>query len=138
MYRRSRMPADRATTDREQHHEVESSARDAQRTEGRPSGRSCCSNPIFQCRSRVLMPVQAPAIAPAAALAIAPAATLAAAPSPGPSTPAAEDDTEFSDATGKICLLCARQFKTPEQTRRHMQESALHKVRPAGAISAPC
>jgi RNA-binding protein 5/10 len=73
--------------------------------------------------------VQAPAVAPAAALAIAPAATLAAAPSPGPSTPAAEDDTEFCDATGKICLLCARQFKTPEQTRRHTQESALHKVR---------
>lgn len=42
--------------------------------------------------------------------------------------PPSEADLAFPDATGKICLLCARQFKSPEQLGRHNNESDLHKV----------
>lgn len=42
-----------------------------------------------------------------------------------PSEP--EGEFEFSDATSLMCLLCARQFKTSEQLKRHNNESDLHK-----------
>jgi RNA-binding protein 5/10 len=60
----------------------------------------------------------------------APAPAKVAAPAE-PEAPA--EDTDFSDSAGKVCLLCARQFKTPEQTRRHTRESDLHKVRASPA-----
>ncbi|KIP07987.1 hypothetical protein PHLGIDRAFT_70177 [Phlebiopsis gigantea 11061_1 CR5-6] len=45
-----------------------------------------------------------------------------------PTTPApAELEFEFSDTTAITCLLCARQFKTLDQLKRHNKESDLHK-----------
>ncbi|KAJ7632364.1 hypothetical protein FB45DRAFT_912257 [Roridomyces roridus] len=38
-----------------------------------------------------------------------------------------EDDFEFSDLNAMTCLLCARQFKTTDQLKRHNKESDLHK-----------
>ncbi|KAL0947211.1 hypothetical protein HGRIS_013329 [Hohenbuehelia grisea] len=43
------------------------------------------------------------------------------------STPPQETDFEFSDLGSMACLLCARQFKTIEQLKRHNKESDLHK-----------
>lgn len=37
---------------------------------------------------------------------------------------------EFADIVAKTCLLCARQFKSEEQLKRHNKESDLHKARP--------
>lgn len=39
----------------------------------------------------------------------------------------AEEDFEFSDVGALTCLLCARQFKTMDQLKRHNKESDLHK-----------
>jgi hypothetical protein len=39
-----------------------------------------------------------------------------------------EVEFEFSDVASLMCLLCARQFKTSEQLKRHNKESELHKV----------
>ncbi|KAJ7046521.1 hypothetical protein C8F04DRAFT_1060772 [Mycena alexandri] len=38
-----------------------------------------------------------------------------------------EEDFEFSDVGALTCLLCARQFKTTDQLKRHNKESDLHK-----------
>ncbi|THH32967.1 hypothetical protein EUX98_g1229 [Antrodiella citrinella] len=38
-----------------------------------------------------------------------------------------EQEFEFSDTTKITCLLCARQFKTLDQLKRHNNESDLHK-----------
>ncbi|XP_006458414.1 hypothetical protein AGABI2DRAFT_190699 [Agaricus bisporus var. bisporus H97] len=43
------------------------------------------------------------------------------------STPPPETEFEFSDVTALMCLLCARQFKTLDQLKRHNKESDLHK-----------
>jgi hypothetical protein len=40
-----------------------------------------------------------------------------------------EEDFEFSDVGALTCLLCARQFKTADQLKRHNKESDLHKAR---------
>lgn len=40
-----------------------------------------------------------------------------------------EVDFEFSDTVAMTCLLCARQFKTMDQLKRHNKESDLHKAR---------
>lgn len=37
-------------------------------------------------------------------------------------------DFEFSDTVKFTCLLCARQFKSLDQLKRHNKESDLHKV----------
>ncbi|RDB23995.1 RNA-binding protein 5-A [Hypsizygus marmoreus] len=71
-----------------------------------------------------------------------PAATPALAATPGPSTvkPSAKPVTsgtstpqevefEFSDVNRLMCLLCARQFKSLDQLKRHNKESDLHKAR---------
>ena len=42
-----------------------------------------------------------------------------------------EQDFEFSDTAAVTCLLCARQFKTLDQLKRHNKESDLHKVLPS-------
>lgn len=42
-------------------------------------------------------------------------------------SPAPEDEFEFSDTNALMCLLCARQFKSVDQLRRHNKESDLHK-----------
>jgi hypothetical protein len=42
---------------------------------------------------------------------------------------ASEMEFEFSDVNGLMCLLCARQFKSTEQLKRHNKESDLHKAR---------
>ncbi|KAJ6513845.1 hypothetical protein C8R47DRAFT_1092050 [Mycena vitilis] len=42
-------------------------------------------------------------------------------------TPFIEEDFEFSDVGALTCLLCARQFKTTDQLKRHNKESDLHK-----------
>lgn len=39
-----------------------------------------------------------------------------------------ETEFEFSDLMGLSCLLCARQFKSVDQLKRHNKESDLHKV----------
>ncbi|KAI0781294.1 hypothetical protein BD413DRAFT_600684 [Trametes elegans] len=41
--------------------------------------------------------------------------------------PIAEGDFEFSDTVALTCLLCARQFKSVDQLKRHNKESDLHK-----------
>jgi len=46
---------------------------------------------------------------------------------PMPAVPVAESEFEFSDTGAMTCLLCARQFKTLDQLRRHNNESDLHK-----------
>ncbi|KAJ7172735.1 hypothetical protein C8R46DRAFT_1190468 [Mycena filopes] len=77
--------------------------------------------------------------------AVLPPAALAPSKKPGPSSapkpltaPAAvppetllpvEEDFEFSDVGALTCLLCARQFKTTDQLKRHNKESDLHKAR---------
>jgi len=38
-----------------------------------------------------------------------------------------EVEFEFSDVVKLACLLCARQFKTPDQLKKHNKESDLHK-----------
>ncbi|KAI0073405.1 hypothetical protein K474DRAFT_1603411 [Panus rudis PR-1116 ss-1] len=38
-----------------------------------------------------------------------------------------ESEFEFSDTNAKTCLLCARQFKSLDQLKRHNKESDLHK-----------
>ncbi|KAF8212511.1 hypothetical protein K438DRAFT_1958233 [Mycena galopus ATCC 62051] len=40
-----------------------------------------------------------------------------------------EQEFEFSDVNALTCLLCARQFKTTDQLKRHNKESELHKAR---------
>ncbi|KAJ7273454.1 hypothetical protein B0H12DRAFT_1176635 [Mycena haematopus] len=40
-----------------------------------------------------------------------------------------EQEFEFSDVNALTCLLCARQFKTADQLKRHNKESDLHKAR---------
>ncbi|KAH9927043.1 hypothetical protein B0H21DRAFT_839215 [Amylocystis lapponica] len=42
-------------------------------------------------------------------------------------TPVPEGEFEFSDTTAMTCLLCARQFKSLDQLKRHNKESDLHK-----------
>ncbi|KAI0317768.1 hypothetical protein OF83DRAFT_1163779 [Amylostereum chailletii] len=42
-------------------------------------------------------------------------------------TPPPEAEFEFSDVVKLTCLLCARQFKTMDQLKRHNKESDLHK-----------
>ncbi|KAJ7109123.1 hypothetical protein C8R44DRAFT_276470 [Mycena epipterygia] len=44
-----------------------------------------------------------------------------------PETIPVEEDFEFSDVGALTCLLCARQFKTTDQLKRHNKESDLHK-----------
>ncbi|KAG6909467.1 hypothetical protein DXG01_000453 [Tephrocybe rancida] len=46
----------------------------------------------------------------------------------------AEVEFEFSDVTGLMCLLCARQFKSLDQLKRHNKESDLHKARNFNAV----
>ncbi|KAI0831791.1 hypothetical protein BC628DRAFT_1486301 [Trametes gibbosa] len=41
--------------------------------------------------------------------------------------PQAESEFEFSDTNAMTCLLCARQFKSLDQLKRHNKESDLHK-----------
>ena len=53
-------------------------------------------------------------------------AILGAAPPEG--SPAPEVEFEFSDVPTLTCLLCARQFKSLDQLKRHNKESDLHKV----------
>ncbi|KAJ7349444.1 hypothetical protein DFH08DRAFT_959593 [Mycena albidolilacea] len=56
---------------------------------------------------------------------VVPTAAAAAASEPLP----VEQEFEFSDVTALTCLLCARQFKTTDQLKRHNKESDLHKAR---------
>lgn len=48
-------------------------------------------------------------------------------PSSAPTPEPAEEEFEYSDTTAMACLLCARQFKSIEQLKRHNKESDLHK-----------
>ncbi|KAG6850456.1 hypothetical protein H0H93_012877 [Arthromyces matolae] len=45
-----------------------------------------------------------------------------------------DQEFEFADTTGLACLLCARQFKTLDQLKRHNKESDLHKARNSNAV----
>lgn len=49
-------------------------------------------------------------------------------PTPPPSIIPEEMEFEFSDLVKLACLLCARQFKTLDQLKKHNKESDLHKV----------
>ncbi|KAI8998970.1 hypothetical protein BD414DRAFT_139782 [Trametes punicea] len=65
--------------------------------------------------------VETPApVAPVAAPVAAPAAKSA-------TPPQTETEFEFSDTNALTCLLCARQFKSLDQLKRHNKESDLHK-----------
>lgn len=50
------------------------------------------------------------------------------------STPPPESEFEFSDTAALMCLLCARQFKSLDQLKRHNKESDLHKARNLNAV----
>ena len=47
---------------------------------------------------------------------------------PVPAALPEEAEFEFSDVVKIACLLCARQFKTLDQLKKHNKESDLHKV----------
>lgn len=47
---------------------------------------------------------------------------------PVPAALPEEAEFEFSDLVKIACLLCARQFKTLDQLKKHNKESDLHKV----------
>ncbi|KAF9821567.1 hypothetical protein IEO21_00413 [Rhodonia placenta] len=47
------------------------------------------------------------------------------------------DEFEFSDTNAMTCLLCARQFKSLEQLKRHNKESDLHKASKCGILYSP-
>lgn len=49
-------------------------------------------------------------------------------PTPVPAALPEETEFEFSDVVKVACLLCARQFKTLDQLKKHNKESDLHKV----------
>jgi hypothetical protein len=51
------------------------------------------------------------------------------------STPTPENEFEFSDVTALMCFLCARQFKSLDQLKRHNKESDLHKARNLSVVS---
>ena len=51
-------------------------------------------------------------------------------PAKASTPPQAETEFEFSDTSAMTCLLCARQFKSLDQLKRHNKESDLHKVIP--------
>ena len=71
-------------------------------------------------------PAPAPAPAPVA-VAVAPVASKVVAKE-RTATPEAEAEFEFSNTKSLTCLLCARQFKSLDQLKRHNKESELHKV----------
>ncbi|KAK0228322.1 hypothetical protein IW262DRAFT_1479286 [Armillaria fumosa] len=48
-------------------------------------------------------------------------------PTQGNTTPTPTPEFEFSDVSAMSCLLCARQFKSVDQLKRHNKESDLHK-----------
>ncbi|KAI9457796.1 hypothetical protein BJY52DRAFT_1187142 [Lactarius psammicola] len=48
-------------------------------------------------------------------------------PTPVPAALPEETEFEFSDVVKIACLLCARQFKTLDQLKKHNKESDLHK-----------
>lgn len=48
-------------------------------------------------------------------------------PTPAPCALPEEIEFEFSDLVKLACMLCARQFKTLDQLKKHNQESDLHK-----------
>ncbi|KAI9508851.1 hypothetical protein F5148DRAFT_979244 [Russula earlei] len=54
-------------------------------------------------------------------------ATPEAKPTPSPATLPEEVEFEFSDLVKLACLLCARQFKSLDQLKKHNKESDLHK-----------
>jgi hypothetical protein len=45
------------------------------------------------------------------------------------SVPSPESEFEFADVNALMCLLCARQFKSFDQLKRHNKDSDLHKAR---------
>lgn len=47
---------------------------------------------------------------------------------PVPAALPEEIEFEFSDLVKLACLLCARQFKSLDQLKKHNKESDLHKV----------
>ena len=54
---------------------------------------------------------------------------------PTQSTPPPEPEFEFADINALMCLLCARQFKSLDQLKRHNRESDLHKARSLSVVS---
>lgn len=48
------------------------------------------------------------------------------------SSPAPDNDLEFADMDGLVCLLCERKMKSVDLLKRHCKESALHKVGASG------
>ena len=49
-------------------------------------------------------------------------------PTPSANVLPEEVEFEFSDLVKLACLLCARQFKSLDQLKKHNKESNLHKV----------
>jgi len=69
----------------------------------------------------VYFTVQAPSKKPG------PSSTVTSGPANDADILPVEMDFEFSDLSALTCLLCARQFKTTDQLKRHNKESELHK-----------
>ncbi|KAI0637339.1 hypothetical protein C8Q77DRAFT_562644 [Trametes polyzona] len=74
---------------------------------------------IYPAGSLIFISLQVEAPAPVAPVP-APAAKAA-------TPPRTENEFEFSDTNALTCLLCARQFKSLDQLKRHNKESDLHK-----------
>jgi len=51
------------------------------------------------------------------------------------STPPPDTEFEYADMNALMCLLCARQFKSLDQLKRHNRESDLHKACSLSVVS---
>ncbi|KAG5645840.1 hypothetical protein DXG03_005182 [Asterophora parasitica] len=88
----------------------------------------CCSKPLAMVLTSNALRIQTAIPGPSSVKPIAQHATTNATPVP------TETEFEFSDVTGLMCLLCARQFKSLDQLKRHNKESDLHKARHFNAV----
>lgn len=61
--------------------------------------------------------------------------TTKAEPAPSTQSTPPETESEFADISALMCLLCARQFKSLDQLKRHNRESDLHKARSLSVVS---
>lgn len=80
----------------------------------------CCYHLVVPFTCETLFLQEAPAPAPVKVVVAIKDKSLTLAPT--------ESEFEFSDMAAMTCLLCARQFKTLDQLKRHNKESDLHKV----------
>ena len=110
-----------AASDGQQYQQVEPGpGRPASRCAARSTSRSACKRACLLAGTNP----QAPQVETPAPVVVAAPAQPAKAATP----PVTEAEFEFSDTSAMTCLLCARQFKSLDQLKRHNKESDLHKV----------